>query len=135
MRRGITPLKEVSHGQGKGKGKIKGKVKKQNQELLRKYRAFVYEVGGEIEKPGQAKIEKTLLKVEKDRDFELPKSEIFLYRCRYFSDSLVLGSKSFIQSAYNRFSGVVFYKKERKEHATGISKGIFSLRRLNTQRC
>ena len=105
------------------------------KELLRHYRSFVYEVGGEIEKPGQAMIAENLLKAEKDRDFELPKSEIFLYRWRYFSDGLVLGSKSFIQSAYNRFSGVVFYKKERKEHATGISKSIFSLRRLNSLRC
>ena len=105
------------------------------KELLRQYRSFVYEVGGEIEKPGQAMIGQDLLKVEKDRDFEIPKSEVLRYRWRYFSDGLVLGSKSFVQSAYTRFSGVVFYKKERKEHATGIAKGIFSLRRLNCMRC
>ena len=116
-------------------GKVKGKGKNQYQELLRKYRAFVYEIGREIEKPGQARIDENLLKTEKDRNFELPKAEIFLYRCRYFSDSLVLGSRAFIQSAYNHFSGILFYKKERKEHATGISKDIFSLRRLNSLRC
>jgi len=105
------------------------------KELLRQYRSFVYEVGGEIEKPGQAMIAEDLLKAEKERDFELARSEVLLYRWRYFSDGLVLGSKSFIQSAYTRFSGVVFYKKERKEHATGIAKGIYSLRRLNSLRC
>ena len=104
-------------------------------ELLRKYRSFVYEVGGEIEKPGQAMIDKDLLKLEKDRNFDLPKSDILLYRWRYFSDGLALGSRSFIQGAYNRFSGKVFYKKERKEYATGISQGVFSLRRLNSRRC
>ena len=108
---------------------------KNENELLRQYRSFVYEVGGEIEKPGQAMIAEDLLKVEKERDFELAKSEVLLYRWRYFSDGLVLGSKSFIQSAYTRFSGVVFYKKERREHATGIAKGIYSLRRLNSLRC
>jgi len=105
------------------------------KELLRKYRSFVYEVGGEIEKPGKAIIEENLLKFEKDRNYELSNSEVLLYRWRYFSDGLVLGSKSFVQSAYTRFSGVVFYKKERKEHSTGIRKGIFSLRRLNSLRC
>jgi putative transposase len=109
--------------------------KENGKELLRQYRSFVYEVGGEIEKPGQAMINENLLKSEKERGFEIPKSEILLYRWRYFSDGLVLGSKSFIQLAYTRFSGVVFYKRERKGHATGISKGIFSLRRLNSLRC
>jgi putative transposase len=127
---------EVENEKGEGSVvKVKVKVKKREQERLRKYRAFVYEVGGEVAKPGQARINENLLKTEKNRDFELPKSEIFLYRWRYFSDSLVLGSKSFIQSAYSRFSGVVFYKKERKGYATGISEGIFSLRRLNSLRC
>jgi putative transposase len=97
--------------------------RKDEQELLRLYRSFVYQVGGEIEKPGKATINENLLKFEKERNFELPRSEVLLYRWRYFSDGLVLGSKSFIQTAYARFSGVVFYKKERKEHATGIAKG------------
>jgi putative transposase len=109
--------------------------RKDEKELLRLYRSFVYEVGGEIEKAGQAMIGRDLLKVEKERGFELSRSEVLLYRWRYFSDGLVLGSKSFVQSAYTRFSGVVFYKKERKEHATGIAKGIYSLRRLNSLRC
>ena len=109
--------------------------KQDEKELLRLYRSFVYEVGGEIEKPGKATIKENLLKLGKDRHFELARSEVFLYRWRYFSDGLVLGSRYFIQSAYTRFSGVVFYKKERKEHATGIAKGIFSLRRLNSLRC
>ena len=109
--------------------------KKNENELLRLYRSFVYEMGGEIEKPGQANIDKNLLKFEKERDFELPKPEVLRYRWRYFSDGLVLGSRSFIQSAYERFSGVVFYKKERKAHATGISKEMYSLRRLNSLRC
>ena len=108
---------------------------KHEKELLRQYRSFVYEMGGEIEKPGQASIGKDLLIFEKERGFALPKSEVFRYRWRYFSDGLVLGSKSFIQSAYESFSGVVFYKKERKAHATGISKEMYSLRRLNSLRC
>ena len=102
---------------------------------MRLYRSFVYEVGGEIEKPGKATIDESLLKFERNPNFELAQSEVLLYRWRYFSDGLVLGSKSFIQSAYENFSGVIFYKKERKEHATGIAKGIFSLRRLNSLRC
>ena len=109
--------------------------RKDEKELLRLYRSFVYEVGGEIEKPGKATIDENLLKFEKERHFELAKSEVFRYRWRYFSDGLVLGSKSFIQSAYESFSGVVFYKKERKAHATGISKEMYSLRRLNSLRC
>jgi len=108
---------------------------KNEKELLRQYRSFVYEVGGEVEKPGQAMIAKDLLKIEQERDFELANSEILLYRWRYFSDGLVLGSRSFIQSAYERFSGVVFYKKERRAHTTGISKEMYSLRRINSLRC
>ena len=81
---------------------------------MRLYRSFVYEVGGEIERPGKATINENLLKFEKSCHFKLAKSEVLLYRWRYFSDGLVLGSKSFIQSAYTRFYGVVFYKKRVK---------------------
>jgi len=126
------PVTDHDETQKEKKVKVNQKEAEKEKERLRKYRAFVYEVGSEIEKPGQAKIAESIRKIEEFRDYQLPQSEIFLYRCRYFSDSLVLGSKSFVQDAYNRFAGVVFYKKERRGHATGISKGIFSLRQLRS---
>ncbi|MCK4763148.1 MAG: transposase [Candidatus Aminicenantes bacterium] len=104
----------------------------ENGDDLRKYREFVYRSGG-IEKEEQGSISDDVLLEEKGRRFELSKKELLAYRLRYFSDGLVLGSRGFIQEAYSRFGGHVFYKKDRKAHATGISESLFSIRYLKSQ--
>jgi len=58
------------------------------------------------------------------------KLNIWKHRIRYFSDTLVIGSKTFIESSYKRFDDLLV-KKDRKVHKLPLSDGIFSIRQIN----
>ena len=94
------------------------------------YRELVYKAGG-IEKENAGNIDIEVIKKEIARDFNIPKNELYLKKVRYFSDGLVIGSKSFIREAYSTFSGEIIKKKERKAHKTGLGDNIFSIRCLS----
>ena len=82
--------------------------------LERRWNRYVYEAGA-INRPekgntpekyaplsqvnftGQAKvIGDKILKKERNREFELSRSDRFRYRTRYFTDSGIIGSKEFV---------------------------------------
>jgi len=91
------------------------------------YMSFVYGVGKLERKSYQG--------TEKGRISEDSRPEINLWqhRIRYFSDTLVIGSKGFIESAYKTFEDKIT-KKERKAHKVPIdsSTGLYSMQRLNS---
>jgi putative transposase len=62
---------------------------KSEKERIRSYRRYVYEAGA-VNRPdkGKAKvIEGKILEMERNREFELSRSDRFRYRTRYFTDS------------------------------------------------
>jgi len=91
------------------------------------YVSFIYGIG-KIER-------KTDYGRKKDNISEDSRPEINLWqhRIRYFSDTLVIGSKGFIESAYKTFEDKIT-KKERKAHKIPIDlpHDLYSIQRLNS---
>lgn len=90
---------------------------------VHRYCAMVYQVGkgGRVDSNGR----------DKGRIRGEAKEPVSLWRhkVRFFTDSLVLGSKGFVLDAYERFSHCL-HKKERRAHRAADVEGVFSLRRL-----
>ncbi|MEC9492912.1 transposase [Flexistipes sp.] len=91
------------------------------------YVSFIYGVGKVERKSYQG--------AEKGRISEDSRPEISLWqhRIRYFSDTLVIGSKGFIEYAYKTFEDKIT-KKERRAHKIPIdlTHNLYSIRRLNS---
>ena len=75
-------------------------------------------------------LEKVLAR-ERNREFELSKSDRFRYRTRYFTDSGIIGSKEFVSSNYRRFKNLFVSKHEKKPKPIKGLDGIYSLKRLS----
>lgn len=95
------------------------------------YRELIYRAGV-IAKGNTGEISVAVLEREIVGSFDIPKSEIFKYRVRYFTDGMVIGSRAFIQEAYGKYGGTIIMKKDRKAHKTNISDKVFSLRCITT---
>jgi hypothetical protein len=106
---------------------------KSEKERIRKYRRYVYESGA-INRPEKGKtkvIGDRILKKERNREFELSRSDRFRYRTRYFSDSGVIGSKEFVSKTYTRFKHHFHSKNEKKPQPVKGLSGVYSLKRLS----
>ena len=91
------------------------------------YVSFVYGAG-KLEKKNNEGMEKG--KISEDSGHEI---NLWHHRIRYFSDTLVIGSKGFIEYAYKTFEDKIT-KKERKAHKIPINlqHDLYSIRRLNS---
>ena len=72
---------------------------KSEKERIRRYRRYVCEAGA-VNRPEKGKtkvIGDRILEKERNREFELSRSDRFRYRTRYFTDSGVIGSKNLFQ--------------------------------------
>jgi putative transposase len=105
---------------------------KSEKERIRSYRRYIYEAGA-VNRPEKGKIQvigDKIMEKERNREFELSRSNRFRYRTRYFTDSGVIGSKEFVSMNYKRFKGVFMSKREKiPKPVTGLD-GIYSLKRL-----
>jgi REP element-mobilizing transposase RayT len=101
------------------------------QEIVRKYREFVYETGA-IDTGKGAVISEEIVKEERKKDFRLKKVELFRYRCRYFTDAGVLGTKRFVQEVFDEVKGLLGSKDERRFVALLGDGKIYSLKKLRT---
>ena len=99
------------------------------KEIVRKYREFVYETGA-IEAGKGAAISEEIVEEERKKGFRLKKAEIFRYRCRYFTDAGVLGSKNFVQRVFWEMKDLLGSKKDRKFVPVLRDFGVYSLKRL-----
>jgi hypothetical protein len=108
---------------------MKGWNEFDEQEIIRKYREYVYEAGA-IDMGKGAVIDEEIVKEERKKGFRLRKSEIFRYRCRYFTDAGVLGSKRFVQEVFEEIKGLLGSKKERQFVRVIGDVGVYSLKRL-----
>jgi REP element-mobilizing transposase RayT len=101
------------------------------QEIVRKYREFVYETGA-IDTGKGAVISEEIVKEERKKDFRLKKVELFRYRCRYFTDAGVLGTKRFVQEVFDEVKGLLGSKDERRFVVLLGDGKIYSLKKLRT---
>ena len=102
------------------------------QERLKRYRRYVYEAGA-LNRPDkrQAKIiDNATLKNERKKNYEIRKIERFRSRCRYFTDSGIIGTKEFVSENYQRFKGVFMSKREKIPKRVAGLDGVYSLKRL-----
>ena len=100
-------------------------------EIVRKYREFVYETGA-INTGKGAVISEEIVKEERKKNFRLKKVELFRYRCRYFTDAGVLGTKKFVQEVFDEVKGLLGSKDERRFVALLGDGKIYSLKKLRT---
>jgi len=99
------------------------------EERLKYYRQFVYEKGCiDVSKGGQ--IREDIVEKERKKRFEVSAVDLFRYRTRYFTDSGIIGSKSFVSRLYVDFKDHFSSKHEKKPKPIGGLGGIYSLKRL-----
>jgi REP element-mobilizing transposase RayT len=102
------------------------------EERLKSYRRYVYEAGA-VNRPEKGKtkvIGDKILAKERNREFELSRSDRFRYRTRYFTDSGIIGSKEFVSMNYRRFKDVFMSKREKIPRPVAGLDGVYSLKRL-----
>jgi REP element-mobilizing transposase RayT len=122
---------------------------KSKKERIRRYRKYVYEAGAvnkpekgktpekyaplsQVNSTGQAKvIGDKILEKERNRGFELSRSDRFRYRTRYFTDSGVIGSKEFVSKTYMRFKHHFNSINEKIPKPVKGLSGVYSLKRLS----
>jgi len=106
---------------------------KSKKERIRGYRRYVYEAGSlsQPEKGNVKVIEDKVIEKERRREFELSRSDRFIYRTRYFTDSGIIGSRDFVAQNYQRFKHLFYSKKEKKPKPIKGLEGMYSLKRLS----
>jgi hypothetical protein len=75
-------------------------------------------------------IDEKVLEKERKRDFEISRTDRFLYRTRYFTDSGIIGSREFVFGTYQQFKHLFQSKHEKKPKSVKGLDGVFSLKRL-----
>ena len=106
---------------------------KSEKDRIRRYRRYVYEAGA-VNRPEKGKtkvIGDRILEKERNRKFELSRSDRFRYRTRYFTDSGIIGSKEFVSTNYQRFKHLFYAKHEKKPKPIKGLGGMYSLKRLS----
>jgi len=103
------------------------KLEKELEQGFESYREYVYECGA-LEKNKGAVIEEKILKTERQRKFALSKRDRFLYRTRYFSEGVFLGSKEFVRKNFKRFKKILKVEKDRRPIVIKGLDSLFSFR-------
>ena len=106
-----------------------GAEKLSADEQLRRYRQFVYEVGALPTDKG-ASIDGQIVEQEQSRRFNRPPVERFLSRSRYFTDSVIIGSRDFVRTHWRRWC-CEYDNPDKNPVAVRGLEGVFSLRRLS----
>ena len=106
---------------------------KSQKARVQRYRQYVYEAGAiqPGDKPFAQTIPEKIVDAERGKDFEISRTDRFLYRTRYFTDSGIIGSKEFVSSTYRQFRHLFASNPEKKPKAVKGLEGMFSLKRLS----
>jgi len=98
-------------------------------EIVRKYRQFVYETGAVDAGKGKT-MDKKIVEKARKKGYKISRVERFRYRCRYFTDSGVIGGKDFVQEVFDQVKHLLKSKDERKFTPVGGVDGLYSMKRL-----
>lgn len=106
---------------------------KSKKERVRRYRRYVYEAGAI--QPGDKTYTKTIgdevINKERKKNFKITRTDRFIYRTRYFTDSGIIGSREFVSDTYRQFKHLFQSIHEKSPKAVKGLDGIFSLKRLS----
>jgi putative transposase len=67
---------------------------------------------------------------ERKKGYRLSRVDVFRHRCRYFSDSGIIGSKEFVGEVFDGVKHLLGSKDERRYTPVGGVEGMFSMKRL-----
>ncbi len=98
-------------------------------EIVRKYRQFVYETGAVDAGKGET-MDKKIVEKARKKGYKISRVERFRYRCRYFTDSGIIGGKDFVQEVFDQVKHLLQSKDTRKFTPVGGIKGLYSMKRL-----
>jgi REP element-mobilizing transposase RayT len=98
-------------------------------ERLRLYREFVYETGA-VDAGKGAAMDESVVQAARKRNYVLGDAEVFKYRCRYFTDSGVIGSREFVEKVGVRLKTMVPGRRDRSANRFKGVDGICTLKRL-----
>lgn len=98
-------------------------------EIIRKYRQFVYETGAVDTGKGR-QLDPDLVKRELKKNYRLSRVDVFRHRCRYFTDSKIIGSKEFVGEVFDKVKHLLDSKDERKFTPVKGVEGVYSMKRL-----
>lgn len=102
------------------------------QERLERYRRYLYEAGAvDNLQTGQRKvIDHQMIEKERKKQYRISRSDRFLYRTCYVSDSGIIGSKAFVLATFQRFKHHFNSKTEKIPKPIKDLDGLHSLKRL-----
>jgi REP element-mobilizing transposase RayT len=103
------------------------------KERFRRYRRFVYEAGAISKSGGKNRktIKSGIVSKERAKDFKETRIDRFRNRTRYFTDSGIIGTKSFVSEYYQRFKHMFQSVHEKKPKPVKGLDGVYSLKRLS----
>ena len=96
-------------------------------ERFRMYREYVYE-HGRIESQKGAAIAEEQVQKERKKRFRFTAADRLLYRTRYFTEGVFLGSSQFVKEHFQRFKDKLNIQKERSPNVITGLKNIYSFR-------
>jgi REP element-mobilizing transposase RayT len=101
-------------------------------ERFRRYRRHVYEAGAIVRADGKSRkvIDRAIIEKERERNFEPARTDRFLTRTRYFTDSGIIGSQAFVTDHARMFRHMFTSRHEKKPRPVKGLTGMYSLRRL-----
>ncbi len=102
------------------------------KERFADYREYVYEKGG-LETNRGAFIDEKIIAKERDKNYELTTMDRLRFRTRYFTDSGIIGTKSFVSRHYEMFKENFASKHAKKPKMIGGLDGVYSLKRLSNE--
>jgi hypothetical protein len=103
-------------------------------ERFRRYRRYVYEAGAIARSDGKSNrvIDAAIVEKEREKNFTVTRSDRFLNKTRYFTDSGIIGSKAFVKENYQQFKHMFQSKHDKKPKPIKGLTGLYSLKRLST---
>ncbi len=98
-------------------------------ERLRDYREFLYEKGALDSEKG-ASIEELIVERERDKKYEMTSMDRLRFKTRYFTDSGIIGTKSFVIHYYEMFKSNFNPSKSKRPKKVAGFDAVYSLKRL-----
>ena len=75
-------------------------------------------------------MDKKIVEKARRKGYKISRAERFRYRCRYFTDSGIIGGKDFVQEVFDQVKHLLKSKDERKFTPVGEIEGVYSMKRL-----
>ena len=101
------------------------------KERFADYREYLYEKGG-LESDKGPPIDEVIIAKERDKNYELTTMDRLRFKTRYFTDSGIIGTKSFVSRYYEIFKSNFGSKTKKPKKVTGFDE-FYSLKRLTNE--